>query len=93
MLPLSEVKARFSEIAEGVARTHERVQVTKNGREYVVVMAAKDLESLEETLALLEDRDAQQRIVEAEADVAAGDVLEEAEVRALVEQRALKDGG
>ncbi len=92
-MPLSEVKARFSEIAEGVARTHERVQVTKNGREYVVVMAAKDLESLEETLALLEDRDAQQRIVEAEADVAAGDVLEEAEVRALVEQRALKDGG
>ncbi|MDQ3716464.1 MAG: type II toxin-antitoxin system Phd/YefM family antitoxin, partial [Actinomycetota bacterium] len=34
-LPLSEVKARLSEIAEEVDRTHERVHVTRNGREYV----------------------------------------------------------
>ncbi|MGI9079248.1 MAG: type II toxin-antitoxin system prevent-host-death family antitoxin, partial [Acidimicrobiales bacterium] len=31
-LPLSAVKARLSEIADEVDRTHQRVQITKNGR-------------------------------------------------------------
>ena len=52
-LPLSEVKTRLSEIADDVARTHERVQITKNGRDYVVLIAAEDLESIEATLELL----------------------------------------
>ena len=62
ILPLSEVKARLSEIAEEVAATHERVQITKNGRDYVVLMAAEDLESIEATLELLSDAGAQERI-------------------------------
>ena len=41
-LPLSEVKARLSEIADEVDRTHERVHITRNGREYVVLMSAED---------------------------------------------------
>jgi antitoxin YefM len=86
-LPLSEVKARLSEIAEEVAATHERVQITKNGRDYVVLMAAEDLESIEATLELLGDPDAQRRIERAEQDIARGDVLDEAEVRGLVAAR------
>lgn len=86
-LPLSEVKARLSEIAEEVAATHERVQITKNGREYVVLLAAEDLESLEVTLELLRDPDAQSRIARAEEDIERGDVLDEAEVRALLTAR------
>jgi len=84
MLPLSEVKARLSEIAEEVATTHERVQITKNGREYVVLLAAEDLESIEATLELLADPDAQGRLRVADADIAAGDVLDERAVRDLV---------
>ena len=80
-LPLSEVKARLSEIAEEVAITHERIQITKNGRDYVVLMAAEDLESIEATLELLSDVDAQARITLAEQDIASGDVLGESEVR------------
>ena len=87
ILPLSEVKARLSEIAEEVAATHERVQITKNGRDYVVLMAAEDLESIEATLELLSDADAQARIALAEQDIALGDVLGESEVRALVAER------
>lgn len=86
-LSLSEVKARLSEIAEEVATTHERVQVTKNGRDYVVLIAADDLESLEATLELLSDLDAQARITRSEEDVARGDLLDEAEVRALLAAR------
>lgn len=87
ILPLSEVKARLSEIAEEVAATHERVQVTKNGRDYVVLIAAEDLESMEATLELLADPAAQERIASSEHDIARGDVLDEAEVRALLAAR------
>lgn len=84
VLPLSEVKARLSEIAEEVATTHERVQVTKNGREYVVLMAAEDLESMEATLELLADPEGQARLVEARADVERGDVVGEDELRSML---------
>ncbi len=83
-LPLSEVKARLSEIAEEVATTHERVQVTRNGRDYVVLLAAEDLDSLEATLELLSDREAQARVLIAERDIELGQVLDEEAVRALL---------
>ncbi len=83
-LPLTEVKARLSEIAEEVASTHERVQITKNGREYVVLIAAEDLESIEATLELLADREAQTRVARANEDIVKGDVLDEEAVRLLL---------
>ena len=89
-LPLSEVKARLSEIAEEVAATHERVQITKNGRDYVVLMSAEDLESIEATLELLGDADAQARIERAEQDILRGDVLDELAVRSLFASRKLE---
>ena len=92
-LPLSEVKARLSEIAEGVATTHERVQITKNGREYVVLLAAEDLESIEATLELLADPDAQDRLRAADADIAAGEVLDERAVRDLVSRHRHQQSG
>ena len=87
-IPLSEAKARLSEIADEVGRTHERVHITRNGREYVVLLAAEDLESIEATLELLADTRAQERIAAAEADFAAGEILDEQQVRALMDTRA-----
>jgi prevent-host-death family protein len=81
------VKARLSEIAEGVAATHERVQITKNGRDYVVLLAAEDLESIEATLQLLGDPDAQSRIAGAEEEIERGDVMDETQLRALLAAR------
>ncbi|MHB8295491.1 MAG: type II toxin-antitoxin system Phd/YefM family antitoxin [Acidimicrobiales bacterium] len=83
-LPLSEVKARLSEIAEEVAATHERARITKNGREYVVLVAAEDLDAIEATLELLADSEAQARLQVAEAEITAGEVLDEQAVRRLV---------
>ena len=87
-IPLSEAKARLSEIADEVQRTHERVHITRNGREYVVLLAAEDLESIEATLELLADIRARERIATAEADFAASEVLDEQQVRALMDRRA-----
>ena len=83
-LRFTAVKARLSEIAEQVATTHDHVQVTKNGRHYVVLLAAADLESLEATLETLSDRATQERVLIAERDIEPGQVLHEDEVRALL---------
>lgn len=83
-LPLSEVKARLSELAEEVAATHQRLRITKNGREYVVLVSAQDLESIEATIELLSDPDAVARVARSEQDIERGDVLDEAAVRALL---------
>jgi prevent-host-death family protein len=94
-LSLTEVKARLSELADEVDRTHERVQVTRNGREFVVLISSEDLASLEATIELLSDPDAMARISEADAAAAAGDLTSGEEMRALMEARRhpeLKDG-
>jgi len=90
-LPLSEVKARLSEIADEVDRTHERVHVTRNGREYVVLLSAEDLESLEATIELLRDDAAMERIRAADAAVATGDVTTAVELSALMDERRQRE--
>jgi prevent-host-death family protein len=86
-LPLSAVKARLSEIADEVDRTHDRVLVTKNGRDYVVLLAAEDLSSIEATLRLLTDLHAQDRLRTAEAELEADLALDRGDVTALVDGR------
>jgi antitoxin YefM len=62
----------------------ERIVVTRNGRPAAVIISPDDLESLEETLALLGDTEAVKALAEAEAAVASGDVVRSVDaVRAL----------
>ena len=86
-LPLSDAKAHLSEIADEVIRTHERVTVTRNGREAFVILAVEDLESIEATLELLGDPDAQARIAQSEADIEAGKVFSLDEIEADLHRR------
>ena len=74
-VPLSAAKARLSQIADEVDRTHQRVQITKNGRTYVVLIAAEDLASLEATLELLSDPEAMARVRQAQSDIESGDFI------------------
>jgi antitoxin YefM len=55
-LPLASVKARFSELVDRVQRQQDRVVVTRNGQPAAVLISTDDLESLEETLAVMSDR-------------------------------------
>ena len=87
VLPLSDVKARLSEIADEVDRTHERVHITKNGKDYVVLLAAEDLESIEATLELLSDPAAQERIAKSRDEIAQGQGPSIAEVAQSLEKR------
>ncbi|MBA2283720.1 MAG: type II toxin-antitoxin system Phd/YefM family antitoxin [Acidimicrobiia bacterium] len=86
-IPLSDAKARLSEIADAVDRTHQRVQITKNGRSYVVLISAEDLDSMEATLELLADPAAMERVRQAQVDLAAGAGTSGEQMRELMEQR------
>lgn len=71
-LPLAEVRAHLSKLVDEAQRTHQRVEVTKNGRRAAVLMSADDYDSLTETLDILGDAEAMAAIREADADIAAG---------------------
>lgn len=88
-LPLGDVKNRLSEVVDRLEREHDRVIITKHGRPAAVMLSIDDLESLEETLAILSDPDLVREIREAEADVDAGrtTTLTKAEALALIRRR------
>ena len=88
-LPLSDVRSNLSAVVDRVEATHERVTITRNGRPAAVLVSPEDLEALEETLDVLSDPLAMQRLRDGEGAVAAGDVVDEVGLRGLVaEQRA-----
>ncbi len=82
-LPLSEVKAKLSEVVDEIATTQERVTVTRNGRPVAVLLSTDDLEAIEETLAILSDPAAMRQIEQGRAAIADGDVANREAIEAL----------
>lgn len=72
-LPLSHVKAHLSEITDRVEGQHDRVVVTRKGRPAAVLLSPDDLESLEETLAILSDPKLMRQIRESEEELERGE--------------------
>jgi antitoxin YefM len=52
-VPLSEAKARLSELVRRVRQQHERITLTRNGEPEAVLLSVDDLEGLEMTLEIL----------------------------------------
>ena len=82
VLPLAEVKAKFSEMVDRVEQQHDRITVTRNGRPAAVLMSADDLAALEDTLELLSDPTAMAEIEQARREVVAGNIVSADEIRA-----------
>lgn len=80
-LSLSAVKARLSELVDRVAREDDRIVVTRNGRPAAVLVSTDDLESLEETLAVLSDRELLRKVREGERAADSGELVELDEVK------------
>ena len=70
---LAEVKAHLSELVARVAAQHDPIPVTVHGRPAAVLIAVDDLESLEETIAVLSDPTALRALGEAEAEIPRGE--------------------
>ena len=63
-VPLSEAKARLSELARRVRQQHERITLTRNGEAEAVLVSVDDLDGLEMTLEILGDSESAARISE-----------------------------
>jgi len=70
-VPLSEAKARLSELARRVRQQHERITLTRNGEPEAVLLSVDELEGLEATLEILGDSEAGARISESLAALGA----------------------
>jgi antitoxin YefM len=87
-LSLAAVKARFSELVDRVERQQDRVIVTRNGKPAAVLISPDDLESLEETLAIMSDRSLTSQIRESDKAAAVGESgVKLDELRAGLERR------
>ena len=55
-IAFTEAKAHLSELVDRTSREHEHFIVTRNGVPAAVLLSPDDLESLEETVDILQDK-------------------------------------
>jgi antitoxin YefM len=79
-LPVAEARAQLSRLIDEAATTHERFEITRNGRRTAVLMSADDYDTLRDTFAVLSDADLLTAHYEGRAAVEAGDYLDAAEL-------------
>jgi antitoxin YefM len=73
-LPLAEARTNLSRLVDEAMRTHQRIEVTRNGRRAAVILSADDYDSIMETLDILSDVELVREIREGEAESARGEV-------------------
>ncbi|MHB8275030.1 MAG: type II toxin-antitoxin system Phd/YefM family antitoxin [Dermatophilaceae bacterium] len=81
-LPISKVKDTLNELVESAAVTREQVTITKNGSPAAVLIGVDEWESIQESLFWLSQPGIRESITQAEADVEAGRVFSEEQIRA-----------
>src|SRR6266545_8301164 len=88
-MPLADVKNRLSEVVDRLEREHGRVVITKHGHPAAVVISVEDLESLEETLDVMDSEALLADIREALAELASTNapVLSKDEVLRMISGR------
>ncbi len=52
-IPLSEVKAKFSELIDAVERRDEVVTITRNGKPVAIIVSKDEYEGWQETLEIM----------------------------------------
>jgi antitoxin YefM len=82
ILPVSKVKDKLNELVDAASRTREQVTITKNGSPAAVLVGIDEWESLQETLFWLSQPGILESMAEAKADVKAGRVYSEEQIRA-----------
>jgi antitoxin YefM len=75
-MSLADVKNRLSEVVDRLEREHGRVVITKHGHPAAVVISVDDLESLEETLDIMDSAALLADIRESLAELSSTDAAE-----------------
>lgn len=90
-MALATVKAQLSALVEEIVRTHEEVTITRNGEPVAVILSVEELESIQETLALLADPQARARLDEARAEIGRGEYTAREDMAHLMEDRRRRE--
>ena len=72
---LRSVRDHLSEVVDRVEGHHERVVITRNGRDAAVLISPEDLAEIEETISVLSDPEALADIRESDESYRTGDVV------------------
>jgi antitoxin YefM len=71
-VPFTQARAELSDLLDEVERSHEHVEITRNGRPAAVLMSPEEYEVIQETLEILGDPETLEDLRQSEADVQAG---------------------
>ena len=83
-LSVAEARATFSKLVESASSTHERFEVTRNGRRAAVLLGADDFDALLETLTVLRDSALVTSIRDGLAELEAGEAVSADDVAAAM---------
>ena len=76
VLPVADARAQLSRLIDEATTTHERFEITRNGRRAAVLLSADDYDTLQETIAVLSDAELLTAHHEGRAAIDAGDYLD-----------------
>lgn len=82
MVPLGDARDHLSEYVSEVARTHDRVTITRHGRPAAILVSVDDLAGLEETLDILSAPGEQDAIREGLQQAERGEYVDAEELKA-----------
>jgi antitoxin YefM len=86
-IPITEAKARSAELADRVAREHDHLTITRNGRADVMLISVAEYESMQETLDILSDEETLADLRQSREDFADGETFDVTQVRMELERR------
>lgn len=76
MLPVAEARAQLSRLIDEATTTHERFEITRNGRRAAVLLSADDYDTLQHTIAVLSDAELLAAHRDGQAAIDADDYLD-----------------
>lgn len=74
--PVADARSHLSRLIDQAASTHERFEITRNGRRTAVLLSADDYDAMQETIAVLSDNALLAAHREGEEAIASGDYFD-----------------
>ncbi len=75
-IPVADARANLSKLIDEANTTHERYEITRNGRRAAVLIGADDFDAMTETIAVLSDPALLRSHEEGRQAILDGDVLD-----------------